>query len=356
MVTGSEPDGGRAIGPWSSVQPRHSYVRLGFDEPGMDAAIRAVSMYAASIPATQLDRQRGAEGLLVRLLRSRMRLVRSELLLRKLKDTDDDERLQYRAKARQSAYQRLTFTEGEVRILTGGLEELGRRLPRPPSSVERSLQTRCKVMGQAMEAGRRPHSELVAALNARRGERMTTAIPGKQDGKPKRDPFGPALLRVRMREWTVRAAFLGVISYMRYNGASPASLGRAYRLLDRLIGIHRDVIASQVRHGRPGFWLQSGRTVRRGLGIEPNRQAYVTPRFSIQEVRIIQEGLELRRREMARAREATGLGEWRLNKSEAVLLLKTTTLYGARHGLGGRQAGWQVASMIKRMRRAPEGP
>jgi hypothetical protein len=321
----------------------------------MEAAIRAVSMFGASIPAAQLDKQHGAEGLLVRLLRSRMRLVRSEFLLRKLKDTDDDQRLQYKVKAKQRACQRLVFTDGELRILKRGLEELGCRLPRALSSAERNLQVRCNTLTQAMEVGRRPHSELVATLNAGRGKRVATVNLDKQSVKPRRDASEASYLRMRMREWTVRAAFMGVISYMRYNGASPVSLGRAYRLLDRLIKIHREVIASQVRHGRPGFWLGSGRTITRGLGIEPNRQAYVTPRFSVQELRIIQEGLELRRREMRRAREATGLlGKWRLNPSEAVLLLKATTLYGARHGLAGRQAGWQVVSMLEKLRRGPE--
>lgn len=323
-----------------------------FDEPGLEAAIRAISMHGASIPPAQLSKQRGSQALLVRLLRSRMRLVRSEFLRRKLKDADDDERLQYRVKEKEVAHQRLRFTDGELGILREGLEELGRRVPRAPSPAERNLLLRCTVLSQAMQAGSRPHSELIAALNSRRTQRRETV-----KREERRDESGgrvaeTAHFRIRLREWTVRAAFSGVTSYMRYNLGSPASLQRAYRLLDRLIRIHREVIVSQIRYGRPGFWLRQALTVRRGLGIDPNRQAYVTPRLTLWELRIIREGLELRKGEMARAREATGfLGTWRLNPSESVLLLKATILYGARYGGDGRPAAWQVASLLKKMRR-----
>jgi hypothetical protein len=155
-----------------------------------------------------------------------------------------------------------------------------------------------------------------------------------------------------LREWTVRAGFFAVISYTRYNGGSPASLRKVYRLLDRLIRVHRDVIVSQVRHGKPGLWLREGRMVRKGLGIDSNRRAYVTPRLSLWELRIIREGLGLRKGEMARAMEATGsLGVWRLNRSESVLLLKATIPYGARFAGDGHQAAWQVASRLKKLRR-----
>jgi hypothetical protein len=307
-------------------------------------------MHGASVPPSQLATQRGSQGLLVRLLRSRMRLVRSELLRRKLNDADDDERLQYRVKEKRVAYQRLSFTDGELGILTEGLEELGRRLPRPPSPAERNLLLRCTVLGQAMQAGRRPHSELVAKLNSERTQRIETVKQDERGGDSQGGARETAQLRVRLREWTVRAAFSGVISYMRYNGGSPASMKKAYRLLDRLIRVHREVIVSQIRHGKPGLWLREGRMVRKGLGIDPNRQAYVTPRLTLWELRIIREGLELRKGEMARASEATGfLGTWRLNPSESVLLLKATILYGARYGGDGRPAAWQVASLLKKM-------
>jgi hypothetical protein len=90
--------------------------------------------------------------------------------------------------------------------------------------------------------------------------------------------------------------------------------------------------------------------VRRALGIEPNRQPYVTPRLPVPELRIIREGPELRKGEMARAEEETGeIGKWQLSPSEKILLLKATLLYGARFDVDRRPAGWQVGGLLKKM-------
>jgi len=330
--------------------PKEGRVRMRLDEPDMEAALKAVSLSAAAIPPSSTAKQKGCEAFLVRLLQSRMRLVRSEFLRMKLEDMDDDERLQYRVKERRVAYQRLYFWPWEVMLLKEGLEELGRRAGRDLTAVDSSLLLRCTVLGQAMQEGRSPHSELVTTLNRHRGARLATAKTRDREGGRRKTVAETANLRIRMREWTLRAVFFAVIAYLRYNVASPQSWNRAYRLLERVVRLHRDAIASQVRYGRPGFYLMEGMTVRRGLGIEPRRQAYVTPRVSIGELRIIREGLELRRGEMARAGEAAR-AVWRsqLNPTERTLLLKTTLLYAGRSG-GGQRGGRRVGAAIRKLR------
>lgn len=331
--------------------PNPHCVRVRLDEPSMEAAIRGVSMYFASIVPPFTAKQRACEGFLVRLLRSRLRLVRTEFLRMKLKDTENKERLQYSMKEKRRAYLRLYFSPEEMTTVKEGLEILGRRLEGDLTDVERRLMLRCTVLSQAVQAGQTPHSELVRELNHQRAAAMAAPKPQARSGGQMTGVAVSADLRVRMREWTVRAALFAVLSYMRYNSASPQSWKRAFRLLERVIGLHRDVIASQVRHGKPGYWLREGGIVRRGLGIEPNKQAYITPRLSIRELRIFREGLELRKGELARAGEDAG-SEWRrqLNRTERVLLLKATLLYGAKYGVGRRRVGWQVGGLAKKMR------
>jgi len=342
---------GRAGEPRPAPLPRkEGRVRMRLEEPDMEAALKAVSLFAAAIPPSSTARQKGCEAFLVRLLRSRMRLVRSEFLHAKLEDREDDERLQYRIKERGVAYQRLYFRPWEVMLLKVGLEELGQRAGRDLSAVERSLLLRCTVLVKAMQEGNRPHSELVTMLNSHRSSEAAGArAQGRGVGRGT-TVAESANLRIRLREWTLRAVFFAVIAYLRYNVGSPSLWKRAYRFLERVVRLHRDVIASQIRYGRPGFCLKEGMTVRRGLGIEPRRQAYVTPRLSIGELRIIREGLELRKGEMTRAGGEAGTA-WRqqLNPTERTLLLKATLLYTGRYAGRGR-AGWQVRALMRKLR------
>ena len=334
------------------LRPKARYVRVRLDEPSMEAAIRSAAVYCTSIMPPFTARRETCEAFLVRLLRLRMRLVRTEFLRRKLKDMMDKERLQYRVKEMHDAYLRLRLSPEEMTIVKDSLEVLGPRLERNLADAERRLLLRCTVLHQAMEAGKRPHSELVRVLNGQRNNAVALALEPRNDGQ-KAGNAGSAELRLRFREWTVRAALFAIMSYMRYS-TSPLSWRRAYRLLERMIRMHRDVIASQVRYGKPGYWLSQGGVVRRGLGVEPNKQAYVTPRFRIQELRIVREGLELRGGELGRASEESGKA-WRrqLNPTERVLLLRATLLYGARYDVGKRGIAWRLGGLSKKKREGP---
>ena len=77
--------------------------RVRLDEPCMDAILRATSVYCASILPQFHARREAIEALLLRLLRSWMRIVRSEFLRLILEYASEDERLDYRMKAKTVA-------------------------------------------------------------------------------------------------------------------------------------------------------------------------------------------------------------------------------------------------------------
>lgn len=121
------------------------------------------------------------------------------------------------------------------------------------------------------------------------------------------------MVRLRFREWTVRAAIRGMASYLKYD-RKPA----AERLLDKLLLLHSAVSRAQVRYGTPSLY----RIRKRGVQVDLNRQAYATPKFSITELRILREGLEL----MSIMLRGTGR---QMNSSEAGLLWKVKIVYSA---------------------------
>ena len=324
-------------------------VRVRLNEPDMDAAIRAVSVCCASVPPPLFPKREAVEALLVRLLRSRMRLVRTEFHRRKLRYASEEERLDYKVKERPVAYLQLYLLPEEVRFVREGLELLGRRLERGLSAVEDRLLLRCTTLDQAIHAGKSPHAELVRVLNRRRGA-PSRPQDGPRSGR-KKDGTHPDM-RLRFREWTVRAAVFGIVSYMRYT-ASPPEWRRAYKLLEKMVRLHRDVIASQVRHGKPGYRLLEGLQVKQGLGIEPSKQAYVTPRLGLQDLRVMREGLELRSGELARAAGSSLSPRYRLNPTEEVLLLKSKLLYDASYGVGERRIRWRWGRLPRERNHGP---
>lgn len=311
-------------------------VRVKLDEPGMEAAIKATSVYCASIAPELATRRLACEAFLVRLLRSRLRLVRTEMLSRKLRGLTDEERLRYSVKERPVAYSQIYFLPAETTYVKDGLEILSRRVEGGLGEAERRLLLRCTVLGQAVQAGKRAHSELVRALNSQRKTNVGQTPKVGNRGQ-KSTVVDSAVLRIRFREWTVRAGVFATISYMRHK-TSPLFWERAYRLLERMIRLQRNVIVSQVRHGRPGHRLRDGGVVLRGLGIEPNKHAYITPWFNIEELWVLREGLELKE------------GERALNPTERVLLLKAKLLEGARYGANGRHLAWRLGGLTKRKR------
>ncbi len=327
--------------PESAVQtPSHSKaqtsVRVRLDEPCMEAAIRATAVYCASIAPDIIARRKASEAFLVKLLRSRLRLVRAEMLRRKLEVLTDEERSHYQVRRKSTAYSQIYFSPTELAIVKNGLDILSRRLQGDLSEAERRLAFRCTTISQAIQAGKNAHSELVRALNSqRRANVVRPATP--RNGNPKQAAMDSAVTRMRFREWTVRAGVFASVSYMWYK-TSAMFWERAYGLLERLIRLQRDVIVSQVRHGKPGHRLREGGVVARGLGIESNKQAYITPRFNIEELWVLREGLELREREV------------RLNPTERVLLLKAKLLEGAKYGDGRQQLGWRLGGLAKRKR------
>ena len=311
-------------------------VRVRLDEPCMDAILRVMSVYCASIPPQFHAKREAIEALLLRLLRSRMRLVRSEFLRLKLEYASEEERLDYRMKAKTAAYVQLYLMPEEVMFMKEGLELLGSRLERDLNSIEDGLLHRFASLGQAIQAGKNPHSELVRALNRRRGMKRKESETGRGAARTST----PGTMRLRFREWTVRAAIFGIVSYMRYVGSSH-EWRRAYRLLQRMIRLHRDVIASQVKHGKPGRYLINGEPVKAGLGIEPNKRAYITPRLGIHDLQVMREGLELRSGELEKAAGDSLSPRYRLNPTEQVLLLKSKRLYDAAFGVGDRRVRWR---------------
>jgi hypothetical protein len=313
-------------------------VRVTLDGPSMEAAIRAIAVYSASIPRDIIARRRASELLLRRLLRSRLRLVRAEMLGRRFGFLKDEDRLHYRAKKKSGIFSQIYLSPEELTYLKDGLETLVRRL-QGGSAIERKLLFRCTIASQAIQAGKKVHSELVRALNVRRkandGQRST--VPDRNAGPAVVDS---AITRMRFREWTVRAGVFATISYMRYKTAD-MFWDRAYRLLERMIKLQKNVIVSQVRHGKLGYRLRDGLEVVRGIGVEPNKKSYVTPGFNIEELWVLREGLELRD------------GETGLNPTERVLLLKARMLEGARYGAGRRQLAWRLGGLAKRKRYGP---
>jgi hypothetical protein len=282
-------------------------VRVRLSGPELAAAIKAVALYCGG----GAGREAGKE-LLVRLLRSRLRLVRAELA----------------GKGRPST--RLYLSPEEVGIVKEGLDAM-------PAGDRAGLAGRFAVLVRAGVKGTAPErirSEIVGVMNAAR--RAGRGGAGSNPRTPGRSgtAAGRVLMRIRFREWTVRSAISAVAAYMRFGGADGGARLWAYRFLGRLVALHREVIIAQVRRGRHPT---SGWRPSRGSEIEPAKLAYITPSFSIREVTAVRKGLELMRAEAERRREeeqAAGRpGRWRtLDPTEAALLRRTTALYGAYYG------------------------
>ncbi len=298
-------------------------VQVQLSGPELAAAIRAAALYHG---AGHAESGEGKE-LLARLLRSRLRLVRAELAAREGR--------------RRPPRTRLYFSPEEIGIVKEGLDAM-------PAGDRAGLTGRFTVLARAgvkdtaLER-RRIRSEIVSAMNVaglagrgagRRGRGPGLRASNKGGTAPPAARRAP--MRMRFREWTVRSAIFAVAAYMRYDDASSSGGARlwAYRFLGRLVALQREVIAAQVRRGRrpPAYWTPS-----RGSKIEPAKLAYITPSFSIREISAMRKGLELMRAEAERRSEeeqAAGRpGRWRtLDPTEAVLLRRTTALYGAYYG------------------------